>query len=147
MKPLSSSVVCLVASLLTAATLPAYGKGSSCVFRASGTLGLAFTLDPSRGSVEAATASVEVGDCNPSAVQAMSVTVDQGQRQNRTMQRDAGTELIPYSIGPVTIQGGNAAPGNDNYKVANFTGTVQPAAYVDAVAGRYTDRLIVTVSP
>jgi spore coat protein U-like protein len=144
MKSLPSSVACTVAALLMAATAPAYGNGSNCLFRTSGTVGLSFTLNPSVGGTVNSTASVEIGDCNGS--QTMVVTVDQGLRGNRTMERVSGTETIQYSIGAVTIQGGAAGPGNNVYKIANFTGTVLPAAYLNAVAGTYSDRLVVTLT-
>lgn len=137
---------CMIAALLAAAALPAHSSGSNCTFRATGTIGLAFgTLDPRTPVLKTATATVEVGDCVTQ--QALSVSVDQGQRGNRTMMGGLGTDLIPYSIGAVTIQNGTAAPGNNNYKVATFTGTVQASAYANAVVGSYTDRLIVTVQP
>lgn len=144
MKSLPSSVAHTVAALLLAATTPAYGNGSSCLFSTSGTVGLSFPLNPSAGGIVTSTASVEVGDCN--GQQIMVVSVDQGLRGNRTMLRTTGPETIQYSIGAVTIQGGAAGPGNGNYKVANFTGTVLPAAYLSAVAGIYTDRLVVTLT-
>ncbi len=145
----SRSSAALACAGLLAAAMPAYSgnpgnTGINCVFRTSGTVGLAFgTLDPSVGGVRTATASVEVGDCN--GQQTMTVTVDQGLRSNRTMQRLSGTETIQYSVGPATIQGGPSGPGNNAYKTATFTGTVLPGAYLDAVAGTYYDRLIVTL--
>lgn len=145
MKSLPFSLACAIAAVLMAAATPAHSNGSTCLFRVSGTIGLAFgTLDPSVGGPKTATGSVEVGDCNGSQV--MVVTIDQGQRGNRTMIRDLGTETIAYSIGAVTIAGGSAGPGNGAYKVASFTGTVQASAYLDAVAGTYRDRLVVTLT-
>src|SRR5687767_13754949 len=145
MKCLPSSVAYTVAVLLMAATAPAYGNGSNCLFRTSGTVALSFgPLNPSIGNVVTATAAVEIGDCN--GAQTMVVTVDQGLRGNHTMQRLTGTETSQYSVGAVNIQGGAAGPGNNAYKIANFTGTVQPNAYLNAVAGTYTDRLVVTLT-
>ncbi|NPC58065.1 spore coat protein U domain-containing protein [Caenimonas soli] len=146
MKSLPSSLACAIAAVLMAAAMPAYSNGSNCLFRVSGTVGLAFgTLDPSVGGPKSVTGSVEVGDCN--AVQLMAISIDQGQRGNRTMIRDLGTETIAYSIGAVTFAGGNAGPGNNNFKVASFMGTVQASAYLGAVAGTYRDRLILTLTP
>ena len=145
MKSLPSSLACVIAAVLMAVTMPAYSNGSNCLFRASGTVGLAFgSMDPSVGGPRTATGQVEVGDCN--GPQMMLVTIDQGQRGNRTMLRDLGTETIAYSIGAVTIAGGSTGPGNNSYKVASFTGTVQASAYLGAVAGTYRDRLIVTLT-
>jgi spore coat protein U-like protein len=146
LKSFPSGLACFIAAVLMAATTPAYSNGSNCEFRASGTVGLAFgNMDPSVGGPRTATGRVDVGSCN--STQTMLVTIDQGQRGNRTMLRDLGTETIAYSIGAVTIAGGNAGPGNNIYKVASFTGTVQASAYLSAVAGTYRDRLIVTVTP
>lgn len=138
-----------IAVLVAASAMPAYSLAGNngCAFNASGTTGLAFpTLDPSSGALVTANATVQVGDC-PSG-QTMLVTVDQGQRMNRTMIRVGGTELIPYSVSTPTFSPGNASgPGNGLYKTATFTGTVQASAYADAVAGNYSDVLTVTVSP
>jgi len=136
----------IVAALFAAAALPAHSSGSNCTFRATGTIGLAFgTLDPRTLVTKTATATIEVGDCV--SQQAMSVSVDQGLRGNRTMMGGLGSDLIAYSIGPVTITGGTAAPGNALYRTATFTGTVQGSAYANAVVGSYTDRLLLTVQP
>lgn len=123
------------------------GTPAGCAFDSTGTTGLNFgTVDPSLGGVVTATATVRVGDC-PSG-QTMVVTVDDGQRMNRTMIRDGGTELIAYSLTTPTFSPGTAAgPGVGAYKPATFTGTLQPGAYMDAVAGTYRDVLIVTVTP
>jgi spore coat protein U-like protein len=56
--------------------------------------------------------------------------------------------VIPYSVSTPTFSPGTASgPGVGAYKAATFTGTVQPSAYMDAVAGTYGDTLIVTVTP
>lgn len=87
-----------------------------------------------------------VGDC-PSG-QTMVVTVDDGQRMNRTMIRDGGSEVIPYSLSAPSFSPSTAAgPGVGAYKPARITGTLQPSAYMDAMAGTYRDVLIVTVTP
>lgn len=143
------SVACSIAALLMMAATPAYGGGgnSGCAFSSSGTVGLNFsTLNPAAATLVTATATVQVGDCGIG--QTMLVTVDQGQRLNRTMLRDGGTEVIAYSLSNPTFSPGTASgPGNGAYKAATFTGTVQASAYLDAVAGTYRDVLIVTVSP
>lgn len=120
---------------------------AGCSFDASGTVGLNFgTLDPSSGTVATATGTVFVGDC--ASGRTMAVSVDNGQRMNRTMIRDGGTEVIPYSLGAPTFSPSTASgPGIGAYKPATITGTVQPSAYMDAVAGVYRDILIVTVTP
>jgi len=63
------------------------------------------------------------------------------------MLRAGGTELISYSVSSPTFSSSNRGPGIGNYTVASFTGTVQPSAYQDAVAGDYSDQLIITVTP
>ena len=120
-------------------------NGTNCLFRASGTVGLAFgSMDPSVGGPRPRLGKSRSGSCI--GTQLMVVTIDQGLRGNRTMLRVFGTETIAYSIGPVTIAGGSTGPGNNNYKVASFIGTVQASAYLAAVAGIYRDRLIVTLT-
>lgn len=120
---------------------------AGCAFDSTGTTGLNFgTLDPSSGAVVTATATVMVGDCPVG--QTMVVTVDGGLRMNNTMIRDGGSELMPYAVGTPTFAPSTASgPGVGAYKAATFTGTLQPSAYMDAVAGTYRDVLIVTVSP
>lgn len=136
----------MLAALLAAAALPAHSSGSNCNFRATGTIGLAFgSLDPRTPVTKTATATIEVGDCV--SQQAMSVSIDQGLRGNRTMMVGAGADYIAYSIGAVTIAGGTAAPGNNSYRTATFTGTVQGSAYANATVGSYSDRLLLTVQP
>lgn len=123
------------------------GTPAGCTFDSTGTVGLNFgTVDPSLGGVITATATVMVGDC-PSG-RTMLVTVDDGQRMNRTMIRDGGSEVIPYSLSVPSFSPSTAAgPGVGAYKPARFTGTLQPGAYMDAMAGTYRDVLIVTVTP
>lgn len=126
---------------------PGGGTPAGCAFDSTGTVGLNFgTVDPSIGGILTATATVMVGDC-PSG-QTMVVTVDDGQRMNRTMIRDGGSEVIPYSLSAASFSPSTAAgPGVGAYKPARFTGTLQPSAYMDAMAGTYRDILIVTVTP
>ena len=77
----------------------------------------------------------------------MVVTIDGGQRNNNTMISAAG-DLLPYSVSdPSFGTVNNRGPGNGNYKVVTFTGTVQATAYQSAVAGTYSDQLIVQVTP
>ena len=142
-----SCVCCVAAAVLMAVAMPAYSNGSKCGFDASGTTGLSFgNLDPSVAAPVTASATVMVGDCNSGAP--MIVTVDQGLRGNRTMQRAGGTELISYAVAaPSFVPGNSGAPGNFNFKPATFVATVQATAYQDAVAGDYSDQLIVTVTP
>ncbi len=53
MKSLPSSLACVIAAVLMAATTPAYSNGTNCLFRASGTVGLAFgSMNPSVGGPE-----------------------------------------------------------------------------------------------
>jgi spore coat protein U-like protein len=142
-----SCICCIAAALLMAVATPAYSNGSKCGFDPSGTTGVSFgNLDPSVAAPVTASATVMVGDCNTGAP--MVVAVDQGQRGNRTMRRQNGTELIPYSVTtPSFFPSDSSAPGNFNYKPASFAATVQASAYQDAVAGIYSDLLIVTVTP
>lgn len=142
MKQLSFSIACSLALLLPAASLPAHGKGGNCGFNSSGTRPLQFQLDPRETGPKTATAWVEVGDCESKAVPAMRITLEPGPRVMKN-----GAESIPYSLGPVTIEGGDAGPGNGVYKKARFEGTVQQSAYVDAAAGEYLDTLTLYVDP
>jgi spore coat protein U-like protein len=135
--------------LLTAAASFGQGQGHTCAFDATSTQGMNFgALNPSAAALRTATASVAVGDCVSS--QTMSVTVDNGQNFSggtRNLRRVGGTELIPYSVSAVTIAGGSGGPGPNKYKAASFTGAIQAAGYIDAVAGDYLDTLVVSVTP
>ena len=147
-----SSVWCIAAALLMAVATPAHsanngnGAGNSCSFDAGGTTGLAFgNLDPSIAAPVTVTAAVSVGDC--ASGQTMALSIDQGQHGSRSMLRAGGTELISYSVSTPTFSSSNRGPGIGIFTVATFTGTVQPSAYQDAVAGDYSDQLTVTVTP
>jgi hypothetical protein len=152
MKDLSLLLLRTVAVLALIAAAPsswAQGQGqgqgaSACRFNGSGVVALP-PLDPSIATQQSASVSLEVGDCN--AQQSMVVTVDQGLRGNRTLQRISGPETIAYSVTTPSFANGNAGPGNNNFKAVTFNIVVQANAYADAVAGDYTDRLIVSVTP
>jgi spore coat protein U-like protein len=142
-----SCICCVATALLMGVATPAYSNGSKCAFDPSAAPGaLTFgNLDPSVAAPMTASVTVMAGDC---VNQTMQVTVDQGLRGNRTMQRVGGTELIPYSVtAPSFFPGNSSSTGNSNYKPASFAATVQASAYQDAVAGDYSDQLVVTVTP
>jgi hypothetical protein len=83
-----------------------------------------------------------IGDCRNVT---MSVTADQGQNFSggRRLAR-AGGGFIAYSL---TLPAGQPAPGNNQYVPLVITGIIAPAAFQNAVAGVYSDRVVITVSP
>lgn len=133
-----------VALMLVALVPAAWGQAISCRFGNSATASFP-PLNPAAAQLQSVSVSLNVGDCNSN--QNMVVSIDQGLRGNRTLQRTAGTETIAYSVTTPTFAGGNAGPGNNNYKAVTFNIVIQANAYADAVAGDYTDRLIVSVTP
>ena len=136
----------------------AHAGGTTCLFRATGTITIAFgSLDPSTGSNAVANASVgtvgadEVGDCNPTSAN-MQMAVGNGQNYSGGSRRlRSGTNYIPYSVsfsgwsgtGPFT----RARPGNNTWVTLTMTATILGTDYQDAPAGTYTDSVVLTLTP
>lgn len=126
---------------------PALALNGSCEFRTVGTITLPFgNINPSASTNVVASITpgqmAEIGRCKDVT---MSVTADQGQNFSggRRMAR-AGGGFIAYSL---TLPAGQAAPGNGQYVPLVITGIIAPAAYQNAVAGFYSDSVVITVSP
>lgn len=143
---------------LTVGAASALAGGGTCLFRATGTISLAFgALDPSAAGNVVASASVatvgadEVGDCNPTN-QNMSLAIGNGQNYSGGSRRLAsGTNYIPYSVsltgwagtGPYT----RARPGNNAWVTLVMTATILGTDYQDAPGGFYSDSVVLTLSP
>lgn len=149
-----SAPVRIAAAIGLLLTFAAYGQAgppsgppvgtAGCSFDPTGRAGLNFTLDPSSGSPVTVTATLLVGDC--ASGRTMTVSVDNGIRGDRTIERVGGTERITYRLSAPTFGLATASgPGIGAYKAVSFTLTVD--AYMDAMVGLYYDRLTVTVAP
>jgi spore coat protein U-like protein len=145
--PLPALTSTLAAIALLGLAAPAYGNGSNCIF---GTIQpLAFgSLDPSLAANQLRTATFQFGDCQGGAITPFTATVDSISSPGAPrmyLNGVVGPDFISYSLGGVTFDS-TATPGNNNYRVGSFTGTVLATNYVNARAGTYTDTIRVTVT-
>jgi spore coat protein U-like protein len=130
-------------------TAPAFAADGSCTFRGGGAaLGFA-TLDPSAAAtvtVPITLGTLEVGDCNPKN-QTLTITADNGENfgaGSRRMANGSGS-YIAYSLSGLPLTANR--PGNNAYATFTFNGTVLGTAYENAMAGSYSDRVIISVTP
>lgn len=136
----------LLAAGLLGATLPAYANGNICLFQSKG-LSLSFgVLNPGSGSdvlVPVSGAST-VGDCAPG--QTMTISGDNGLNYNGTRNlKNAAGDLIPYSL--AGLPQSRSGPGNNNYVLFTFNGSILWSAYANASTGSYSDQVIISVTP
>lgn len=108
---------------------------------------LSFALDPSVGGAISGTLSgtVQYKCTNGTAIGTASG--GNGLNHDGTTRRVSdGTNSIPYSL---TVTSGGAGQGFSSGKdrTLSVTGSIAAADYLDAVAGTYTDTVVLTVSP
>ena len=116
----------------------------TCKFNAA-TSTLNLTLDPS--SAADATASTTVTYWCTNGTTAAGVTSDDGIHSVAVgkKQLSDGTNFIPYSI---ALTGGNQAGGGPaSPKTLTIDGLVLNAAFINAVAGAYSDTVVLTLTP
>jgi hypothetical protein len=140
----------IIAAAMMLSLCPGAQAASGCAFQANG-MSLSFgILNPSVATNMTATATASTlnadrwGSCSNTT---MSMTADNGQNfapcgGSRCMRN--GVAFIRYSLTlPNSISTG---PGN-TFFVFTLTGQVMGSAYIDAPAGNYTDRVVLTVNP
>lgn len=146
-----------LAIILLGLALPAFAQDVRCEFatrRLGGATGLSInfgTLDPSSGAtvtlpvVAASTNAGRIGDCISSV--SMTLAGDNGANFSGTRRLKHATlaEFIPYSL--VGIPVSRSGPGNSQYVVFTFDGTVTGPAYANAPAGPYSDSVLISVTP
>ena len=147
MRPRTTSLqrafLLLVALLLTGLGATAQ---AACAFRAAAA-GITFSpaLDPSTGLVRTAYTDVIVR-CRapgPSIPSSWGFAGLYGANPNLRLKHSTLSDFIAYSIGnpPPQVSGGGRT------RTFRVTATIQPASYLNAYAGTYSDSLTITVLP
>lgn len=147
---LAHSIDGIAANATSVSVLAVILSKSNCKFSSTTGSVLAFgTIDPS-STVNATATALPTFTCNGSAPTAtFFISSDDGLHSvssgNPRMQHAVtATEFLPYSV---TLTPASASVPKGSTQTLTLTGAVTPSSFNSAIAGTYTDTLVLTITP
>jgi hypothetical protein len=123
---------------------------SNCRITSGNALTLAFgTIDPASTSDATVTTTASVRCTGSATLATFSFQADNGlfplgSGKRRMQHGTVATEFLPYSLA-ITPTSASIAKGDT--QLITITGTITPPQFQDALAGGYSDRVAITLSP